>query len=252
MVSVCMATYNGEKYVKSQIESILKQIKRNDELIISDDSSSDNTVQVIRSISDERIKLYINEHSSGRPTENFQNALTKAAGDIIFLADQDDIWLDHKYEKIIKSLETADLVLSNSIVVDESLKEINSSFFELHGSKKGVLRNAIKNSYFGSCMAFRRQILDIALPFPANREIGHDVWLGLVAECVGKVRFIDEPLILYRRHSSAVTVYGFGKSGRSLFKKLMGRVIILIYILFFFLKYLINGKRISIHHNSNV
>jgi len=251
MVSVCMATYNGEHFLTEQIQSILRQLNSDDELIISDDNSTDDTLKIIKSFNDSRIKLFTHK-STGRPTENFQNALLKAKGEFIFLADQDDIWLAGKYHKVVSLLGLHDLVLSDSILVNEDLEEVNASFFKFHGSAKGVIRNAIKNSYFGSCMAFRRELLEFALPFPLSREIGHDVWLGLVAEMVGKVYFINEPLILYRRHSSAVTSHGIGRSKRSIYIKVLGRVIMLKYVIFFYVKYLINGKRISIRYNSNV
>jgi glycosyltransferase involved in cell wall biosynthesis len=252
MISVCIACYNGEKFIREQIISILGQLSENDEIIVSDDSSSDNTVEIIKSIADPRINLVFNKNSTGRPTENFQNALLLAKGDLVFLADQDDIWVDNKCAKLTSLLGSCLLVLSDSIVVDENLNELNSSFFKFHGSGKGVLRNIVKNSYFGSCMAFRRELLEFALPFPSSREIGHDVWLGLVAEMVGKVCLTHERLILYRRHDATVTPHAIGKSKRSLPIKLWGRVIMLKYVLVFYFKYLINGKRISIHYNTHV
>jgi glycosyltransferase involved in cell wall biosynthesis len=250
-VSVCMATYNGEKFIYSQIRSILDQLQPNDELVISDDQSDDQTINVIKSFNDPRIKIFPHE-SSGRPTENFQNALEKATGDLVFLSDQDDIWIEGKYDKMLESLKSCDLVLSNSALVDQELNIISNSFFKYHGSAKGVIRNAIKNSYFGSCMAFRRVLLDFALPFPPTKEIGHDIWLGLVGEMVGEVKFIHEPLILYRRHDATVTPHGIGKSSRSLTIKLWSRVIVLKFILVFYIKYLLNGRRISVHHHTNV
>ncbi len=237
MVSVCIATYNGEKFIKKQIESILIQLEADDEVIISDDKSTDNTIQIINSINDDRLKLYVNRNSSGRPTENFQNALEKANGEYIFLADQDDIWLENKYHKLKNLLSIYDLVTSDSIVVDEDLNEIIPSFFANHGSRKGILRNAIKNSYFGSCMAFRSRILDYALPFPKSKEIGHDVWIGLIAEMTGKVFFYKEPLILYRRHSAAVTSHGISRSKRSIIAKLFGRVIMMQHVFNFYIKH---------------
>jgi len=237
MVSVCIATYNGEKYIKQQIESILTQIDIDDEIVISDDLSTDLTTEIVNSIDDLRIKLYINNNPSGRPTENFQNALNKSKGEFIFLADQDDIWLENKYNDSKHLLLKYDLVLSDSILVDENLNVLKKSFFNFHKSKKGVLINSIKNSYFGSCMAFRRKILDFALPFPKSREIGHDVWLGLVAEMTGSVYFYNKPLILYRRHASAVTSHGIGKSKRSLAKKFLGRLIMLQHVFVFYINY---------------
>lgn len=239
MVSVCLASYNGEDFIKDQIVSILNQLHPEDELIISDDGSNDHTIAIIMSFADPRIKFFPHT-SSGRPTENFEHALEQARGEFIFLSDQDDIWLKNKYDHMLSLLHTNDLVLSNSTLVDEHLEVINPSFFKFHNSRKGIVRNVIKNSYFGSCMAFRRELLSFALPFPSSKEIGHDVWLGLVAEMTGKVYLTDEPLILYRRHSSAVTAHGMGKSKRSLFVKLFGRVIMFKYVCAFYCKFLLN------------
>jgi glycosyltransferase involved in cell wall biosynthesis len=251
MISVCLASYNGEKYIYDQVASILVQLMPEDELIISDDSSTDKTIDILRNFNDSRIRIY-HHQSVGRPTENFQNALIRAKGEIIFLADQDDVWLDGKYEIMKALLSTYDMVLSNSILVDEDLNILNNSFFDFHKSAKGVLRNAVRNSYFGSCMAFKRNILDYALPFPSTVEIGHDIWLGLISEIVGNVHFLHQPLILYRRHNETVTPHGMGKSKRPLFVKLWSRVVVLKYVLAFYIKYLINGKRVSINHYTNV
>lgn len=251
MVSVCMASYNGEEFIHEQIKSILNQLKPEDELIISDDGSTDHTLKIIAEFNDPRIHVY-DHPSTGRPTENFEYALERASGEFIFLSDQDDLWLEGKYEMMIKLLSSCDLVLSNSVLVDEQLNTIHPSFFNFHGSAKGIIRNVIKNSYFGSCMAFRKELLNYALPFPASREIGHDVWLGLIAEMVGKVCLTEQPLILYRRHAAAVTPHGMGKSKRSLFVKLLGRVIMFKYVFIFYIKYLLNGRRLSVYHNSNV
>lgn len=95
MISVCMATYNGEEYIKEQLESILCQLGEMDEIIISDDGSTDNTLNIIESYNDSRIKIHINTGKHGF-VYNFENALQKAKGEYIFLSDQDDIWLPEK------------------------------------------------------------------------------------------------------------------------------------------------------------
>ncbi|MDE5758415.1 MAG: glycosyltransferase, partial [Allobaculum sp.] len=92
MISVCIATYNGERYIETQIRSILDQLNEDDEIIISDDSSTDRTLDIIRSLNDSRIKLFAGNKFHSR-TFNFENALKQATGDFIFLSDQDDIWL---------------------------------------------------------------------------------------------------------------------------------------------------------------
>jgi glycosyltransferase involved in cell wall biosynthesis len=232
MVSVCMATYNGDKYIRAQLESILSQLKAGDELVISDDSSNDGTIGIIQSFSDARIRLY-SGNTFRDPIRNFQHCLQQARGDYIFLADQDDIWMDQKYAKMLGLLSEYDLVVSDSIVVDENLQEIEPSFFRFFGSGKGIVKNIIRSSYYGSCMAFRQSLLKEALPFPATKEIGHDLWLGLVAEITGKVLFYKEPLLLYRRHSSAFTHTGLGASKRNITAKIRGRLVMLSEIIHF-------------------
>lgn len=219
-----MATYNGESFIKEQIESILIQLDEKDELIISDDSSLDRTIEIIKEFDDSRIKL-LEKNLFRDPIKNFQNCLKHARGEYIFLSDQDDVWIYGKYEKQKALLIEYDLVISDSIIVDENLKEIAPSFFRFFGSGKGILKNILKSSYYGSCMAFRREILEECLPFPDTKEIGHDLWIGLIAELTGKVLFYNEPLVLYRRHSSAFTVTGLGKSKRNIVEKISGRVV---------------------------
>lgn len=220
---MCMATYNGEKFIKEQLESILKQLDEEDEVIISDDSSTDQTIDVIKKIGDSRIRLF--EGNLFRdPIQNFQHALKQAKGELIFLSDQDDIWLDEKYAEMTALLQSHVLVVSNSMIVNQNLEVINPSFFSVFKSGKGILKNVIRSTYYGSCMAFRKQLLLDALPFPATKEIGHDLWLGLVAELTGSVFFYDKPLLLYRRHQSAFTPEGL-KSKRSIYQMLIGRFV---------------------------
>jgi glycosyltransferase involved in cell wall biosynthesis len=221
-----MATYNGDKYIRAQLDSILCQLQEGDELVISDDSSSDGTIGIIQSIPDRRIRLYTG-NTFRDPIQNFQHCLLLARGDYIFLADQDDLWMDGKYEKMVSLLAGYDLVVSDSVVVDEELREIEPSFFRFFGSGEGVIKNIIRSSYYGSCMAFRRSLLEKALPFPQTKEIGHDLWIGLVAELTGKVLFYHEPLLLYRRHSAAFTHTGRGTSKRNITAKIRGRLVML-------------------------
>jgi len=201
-VSVCIATYNGEKYIHQQLVSILSQLSANDEVIISDNCSTDSTGVVISSFDDPRIKF----HTFGERNliSNFENALSRATGDVIFLADQDDVWMVGKVARIMRELEIFDVVMTDCRVVDEQLNVLHDSLFEFTKPRVGILRNLVKNPYTGCCMAFNRKVLDAALPFPNNLPM-HDWWIGLVGEVVGSVKFIDEPFILYRRHSCNVS-----------------------------------------------
>ncbi len=230
MNSVCMATYNGERYIREQINSILSQIATDDEVIISDDGSTDNTLQILNDINDPRIHIYHNRTHWFQ--QNFQNALLHAKGDIIFLSDQDDLWLPDKYQRCIKELQTADLVCTNSMLTDEHLNITNSDFFSIYHSGKGIIKNILCNTYYGACMAFKRQIAQDAIPFPQSKEIGHDIWLGLVAEMTGTVRFIPKPYLLYRRHQNTTTntLNLLRRSKRPLWKKIWGRMVIAFYV----------------------
>ena len=236
MISVCMATYNGGKYLKEQIDSILDQLSITDELIISDDFSSDNTIEIINSYNDKRIKLLQNNNNPKSITSNFENAMSNSVGEYIFLADQDDVWFGNKVNVIMEYLLKYDLVISDSIITDENLNIISNSSFELFKSKKGILKNIAKNSYYGSCMAFKREIMEKSLPIPKNKEIGHDLWIGLIAEIFYKVYFLKKPLIFYRRHKNAVTFTPKFMSERRLHKKLIGRVMIVCELTKFYLK----------------
>lgn len=222
MISVCMAAYHGEKYIEEQIASIMMQLGAGDELIVSDDAPGGETQRIVGRLSaeDGRIK-YIKGEGRG-VVKNFENALNKASGDYIFLSDQDDVWLPGKVIKVMRVLEGgAMLVLHDARVTDGELNEICASFFSEHGSKTGFLRNFAYNSYMGCCLAFRRELLTKALPFPDNLPM-HDQWLGLTAERFYKTALLNEALILYRRHGGNVTSKKTG-----LAKKLSWRVSLL-------------------------
>lgn len=237
MNSVCVATYNGERYIEAQLRSILAQIAESDEVIVSDDGSTDGTLEIIGSIGDKRIRVV---HSTAHYfRDNFANALRHAKGEIIFLSDQDDVWLDGKYDRCIAELKNVDLVCTNAKETDKDLNVINEDFFSVYHSGTGILKNSLNNTYYGACMAFRRKVLNEALPFPETHEIGHDVWLGLVAEMTGTVRFIDTPYLLYRRHAGTVTNTNhlLTRSNRPLWRKLWSRIIMLYYVCKFKIKH---------------
>lgn len=221
-ISVCIATYNGEKYIEEQLRSILSQLSINDEIIISDDYSTDNTVDIIKKINDKRIKIYFNQENKGY-VPNFENTLKKATGDIIFFSDQDDVWLPNKIKKCIQKLRYCDLVVTDAKVVDDNLNIIEESLFKVVNTKTGFFNNLIKNRYYGCCMGFKKEILQKVLPFPKWYSVcAHDRWIPIIGEMYYKVGLIKEPLLLYRRHNNNISF--FGKSGNSLAKKIMIRI----------------------------
>jgi glycosyltransferase involved in cell wall biosynthesis len=232
-VSVCIATYNGSKYILQQLASILMQLSPMDEVIVSDDFSTDNTVRLIEDLNDARVRVYFNNNAKGY-TKNFENALIKATGDIIFLSDQDDIWVGDKVKKMMKALSNASMVVSDAQVVDETLHILQTSHFRVHGTSTGFFINFVKTRYIGACMAFKREVLLKALPFPKNQFLcAHDYWLAMVAEFFFNVQMVDEPLLLYRRHGKNASTGG-SHSSNSLgkiiktrayvFGKLLGRI----------------------------
>lgn len=217
-----MACYNGEDYIYTQIESILNQLAPKDELIISDDGSTDETIEIIKNFHDSRITL-LNNINHG-VNNNFYNAILHAKGDFIFLSDQDDVWLPNKVKACLKALQKSDLIVHDCTVVDRNMDVIYPSYFNQFKSRKGYLKNIIRNTYIGACMAFRREILDYVLPFPTKFPVYHDGWLGSMVELKGKVEFLAIPCILYRRHDSNLS-FSATKSGITLKKKFTNRVL---------------------------
>lgn len=208
-ISVCIPTYNGEKFIYAQIFSILSQLSEDDEIIISDNESTDKTIEIIQSFNDPRIKIYIfpkkekYKFSYELTTYNIENALNKSVGKYIFLADQDDIWLPDKVKDILPFFSKYDLILHDSIVVDEKENVVWKSYFDYINAKQGIVGNLIKNSYTGCCMAFKREVMLKSLPFP--NFVPHDLWIALNAEKYFKTYFFEKPLIKYRRHSDTLT-----------------------------------------------
>lgn len=223
-ISVCMATYNGARYIKEQLESILVQLGDDDEVVISDDGSTDETIEIIKSIDDGRVKLFFNNGERGY-TNNFENALNKSLGKFIFLSDQDDIWLLGKVRKYLELFEVYDFIVSDCHVVDEVLNVIEESHFNVHQVKAGFFHNFLLPRYIGACMAFNRRVLTMALPFPGYQKyIAHDYWLSLIAELNFNVCVLKEQYLLYRRHSSNTSTGGI-KSKNPLHHKIKVRLI---------------------------
>lgn len=229
-ISVCMAVYNGEKFIRQQIESVLSELQINDELVICDDLSTDETAKIVGEFStDGRVKFSRNSHKLG-VVKNFECALKKAQGEYIFLCDQDDIWLAGKVEACVSGLNNHLLVITDCIVVNEELETLSPSFFKLRNSGEGVLKNIWKNTYLGCCMAFRRDLLSISLPIPQSIPM-HDMWLGLLAQANGSVLFINSKLSLYRRHKFAVSPTGT-LSNFGVLKQVKLRLILVWYFLY--------------------
>lgn len=205
MISVCIATYNGEKYIRRQIETILPQLSASDEIIVSDDGSSDATIQIVEAFQSSQIKIVNNRKRHGY-TANYEHALSYAKGDIIIFADQDDEWESNKVKRCLEELKTCDFVVSDASLIDADGQITDESFFRLREPKCTFLGNVLKFGFLGCCIAFRRCILDKALPFPANHVMcSHDNWITLVSMAYYRYRVLDDKLVRYRRHGKNVS-----------------------------------------------
>jgi GT2 family glycosyltransferase len=206
IVSVCMASYNGDRFIQEQIGSILSQLGGQDELIVVDDASSDRTRERVLEFNDPRIKLI--EHAENRGVvETFEEAVRNATGDILFLSDGDDIWAPDKVEKVLRAFAEntgAQVVATGIRLIDEDGQPLDRRDF-MKGRKftSALLPNLIRNRFQGSAMAFRSSLLPKILPFPKRRIFLHDAWIGTCNDITGGgAVYLDEPMLYYRRHSS--------------------------------------------------
>ncbi len=214
-ISIAMATFNGAKYISKQIESILSQLLPGDELVISDDGSTDDTVKIIESYMKKYncIKFLENKKRHG-VVGNFENALYNCKNDYIFLSDQDDIWKNTKRNEILNvfSLNNCVLVLHNANIYYEDSNSYDSdTMYEKLGFSKNLFSVIKKNPYIGCCMAFKKELLEKVLPIPDENKITiHDWWIAICAIRYGKVSYCNKNLIDYRIHSN--NTLGFNKT----------------------------------------
>ena len=213
IIDVLLPTYNGEKYIVEQIESILNQTYKNIKLIISDDSSTDNTPKILKELAqkDERIVLHLHEKNLG-VVKNIEFLLKEVKDDFYMLADQDDLWLEQKIEKSMETLkkENADLVFGDLEVVDKDLKTMYPSFgdFMLLNRKIKKYINSYKVNYLYNCVTgctvlSKKKFIEKILPLPTNSKfLIHDHWIGLMVSLNGKLAYMPEKYMKYRQHGN--------------------------------------------------
>lgn len=228
-LSVCLAAYNGERWLRPQLDSILHQLDDADEVVIVDDASCDSTPYIVEELRDPRIRLLRNARNIG-VDRSFERAISEARGDIIFLSDQDDLWYEDKVAIVLGAFaESPDvtLVLSDAEIIDEAGNKRESTYFETRGQfVPGVVANILKSKFLGCAMAFRANLRELFLPFPSTLP-GHDMWIGVVNEWYGRTLFIKQPLIAYRRHggnASPETHRGFGQMLRWRWQLIVGLI----------------------------
>ena len=211
-ISVAMCTYNGEKYIKEQLDSILRQTLPIDELVIGDDNSNDDTIKLIEEITnniDIDVNILINKQNLGFK-KNFYNTISRCQGDIIFFCDQDDVWEEQKVEKMIEVFNCnphALLVFSNAYVTDQNLHTISNLFDSLfyqssymRDSKTQYKHLLADNFVTGATTAIKKELLNKSNPIPM--DVAHDYWFAIVAALNGGLVSLEIPLIKYRQHMS--------------------------------------------------
>jgi len=236
-VSVCLATYNGERFILDQINSILDQMEDTDELVISDNGSNDGTLKLLANLTDVRVKI-LTCHKLG-VVANFENALRHANNDLLVLSDQDDVWRPGRLAAARASLEHHDLSIVGLTFVNQKLEPMSRPS-AVRQPAPSLLSTILRNGYTGCGMAFRKELLHAALPFP-SRVAMHDWWIAVVALGIGaSIDISTEEMILYRRHDDNVSVTG-NLSNNSLVDQFCTRL------------HLVSGliNRLSRYHTSN-
>lgn len=213
MISIAMATYNGAKYIKEQIDSILNQTVQDFELVICDDGSTDDTVIILKeyALEDDRIRVFVNEHNLGFK-KNFENVICKTRGDYVALCDQDDIWLPDHLEILLNGMkDNAMLVCGKPIFVDENNKNLPDKYdyflmYRYPTTNKDTARHIFlsRSTYQGASMLIRRSFFEKALPIPDGADY-HDSWFAILACFMDGFVYVDKPTMRYRRFSNSVT-----------------------------------------------
>lgn len=203
-VSVVMATYNGSPYLAEQLRSVLAQLLPGDEMIVVDDGSQDGTPELVETLKSAFVQVVRNPCNIG-VLATFERGVLMASRDIIFLCDQDDVWLPGKRADFVTAFEQdpgALVVLSDAELIDAGGLVTAPSFMQLRGGfHGGFWSTLVKNRYLGCAMALRRELLAVALPIPPTVPM-HDMWFGALASVVGRVHYIPRSLMQHRRHGS--------------------------------------------------
>ncbi|MCF6172208.1 MAG: glycosyltransferase family 2 protein [Campylobacteraceae bacterium] len=210
-ILILLSTYNGDKYLQKQLNSLLSQIYKNIEIIVRDDRSSDETLDVISSYDVKLMESQSNIGSQKSFSLLLEYVLYHHNSNYFMFCDQDDIWEAEKIEKTYHKMQKMERIYPNTPilvhtdleVVDENLKRIDKSFWHFENmdpSQNSFNRLLMQNTITGCTVMINRKLAELCLPIP-NDAIMHDWWIGLVASKFGKIAYIDEPLIKYRQHS---------------------------------------------------
>jgi glycosyltransferase involved in cell wall biosynthesis len=211
-VSVAIATWNGERYLREQLDTIYGQTLRPFEVVVSDDASTDKTVEILKEYEREQgLRYVVNQKQKGL-VKNFEQAISLCSGDFIALSDQDDIWKPHKLATLVEGIGEATLIYCNvNEVLDldgqrryEERFEPISHFARALGSGHPTRYLIAENWVVSHSILFRRELVGHALPIPVHQRF-HDGWLALVASKLKGIVYLDETLQTYRRHPESYT-----------------------------------------------
>ena len=227
-VSVCLAAYNGERYIKAQLHSILTQLAANDEVIVVDDASTDKTKEQVLSLRDSRVQLI--EHAANHGVaRTFEDAIRAASGRILFLSDQDDLWSPRKVAVMLEAFlaqPEVTLIATDVSLIDSDGALLAESYFTPRGRfRPGFWANLVRNRFGGCTLAFRCEVIGDILPLPRKYDVLHDVWIGVRNSLSGhRTLYIPEALVFNRRHGTTAT----GKSVLTLRRRIRVRVDLLL------------------------
>ncbi|WP_309103240.1 glycosyltransferase [Microbacterium sp.] len=209
-VSVCIATYNGGRYLREQLESVLAQLGPDDEIVIVDDASSDDSVGIVESFADPRLTVHRNVENLGY-VRSFERAMSLARGDVLLLCDQDDVWIDGRVDALCAGTALHAVAASNIVLLGSEralsspltgrpwLLRAQDSEHSLRNELRILLGDA---PYFGCAMAVRRDALALVLPFPSYLTESHDLWIATAANAAGEMVHIERPSLRRRVHDA--------------------------------------------------
>lgn len=213
-ISIALCTFNGANFLAAQLESFLRQTRLPDELIVCDDCSTDGTLKILQKFGETApfsVRIYVNEKNL-RSTKNFEKAISLCTGDLIFLSDQDDVWLAKKISEIETKFDKntkLGLVFSDAELVNENLQPLGINLFDITFPEEKRSEEIFdillaQNAVTGAAMAFRAELRKHFMPIPDSiPNLIHDGWIALILAALPvEIAFIDAPLIKYRQHAA--------------------------------------------------
>ncbi|MBW8686477.1 glycosyltransferase family 2 protein [Chitinophaga rhizophila] len=204
LVSIVVATYNGAKYIEAQMDSLIAQTYPNTEIVVVDDRSTDNTLEILQRYARQysHVHVYQNEVNLGY-VKNFERGVTLSTGAYVSFSDQDDIWLPEKTAELMAAIGDHPMIISDSEIVTENLeKRCNHSDLKVIQDFYNPLMFATDNCVTGHSLIIKRAVVEAAIPFP---DMAHDLWLGFFGTLHGTVKYFDKAFVKWRQHGRNVT-----------------------------------------------